>query len=140
MGHVYTGRQRQCCENSAVMLDILFSLKIMESLENGLQPDSGATYYRSQTKFAKVMFSQISVHGGGCLPHCMLGYTHPPGPEADNHPDQTHPSGADTSPGRHPPRPDPSPPGVDTPPRSACWEIRATSGRYASYWNAYFLF
>ena len=34
---------------------------------------------------------------------------------------------------RHPPRPlgaDPS----DQ--RSACWEIRATSGRYASYWNA----
>ena len=23
------------------------------------------------------------------------------------------------------------------PPSSACWEIRATSGRYASYWNAY---
>ena len=22
---------------------------------------------------------------------------------------------------------------------SACWEIRATSGRYASYWNAYLL-
>ena len=31
----------------------------------------------------------------------------------------------------HPPRP-------STPPRSsACWEIRATSGRYASYWNAF---
>ena len=49
----------------------------------------------------------------------------PPGPEADL------PPGADTPPeqnlpppgtkGRHPPR------------RSACWEIRATSGRYASY-------
>ena len=27
-----------------------------------------------------------------------------------------------------------------TPPRSsACWEIRTTSGRYASYWNAYLL-
>ena len=23
---------------------------------------------------------------------------------------------------------------------SACWEIRATSGRYASYWNAYLFF
>ena len=23
------------------------------------------------------------------------------------------------------------------PPSSACWEIRATSGRYASYWNAF---
>ena len=30
------------------------------------------------------MFSQLSVcpQGGGCLPHCILGYT-PPGPEAD---------------------------------------------------------
>ena len=27
--------------------------------------------------------------------------------------------------------------GADTPLRSACWEIRPTSGRYASYWNAY---
>ena len=26
--------------------------------------------------------------------------------------------------------------GADTPQCSACWEIRATSGRYASYWNA----
>ena len=44
--------------------------------------------YRPQTKFAKVMFSQVSVHGGGgCLPpaQCMLacgqhaGGTHPTG-------------------------------------------------------------
>ena len=26
--------------------------------------------------------------------------------------------------------------GADTPLRSACWEIRSTSGQYASYWNA----
>ena len=26
---------------------------------------------------------------------------------------------------------------VHPPPSSACWEIRATSGRYASYWNAF---
>ena len=40
-----------------------------------------------------------------------------------------------TPPGsRHPPR-------ADTPLHSACWEIRSTSGRYASYWNAiFFLF
>ena len=30
---------------------------------------------------------------------------------------------------------DQAPPRADTP-RSACWEIRSTSGRYASYWNA----
>ena len=35
-----------------------------------------------------------------------------------------------------PPRPG-SPPGTGTPPGS--WEIRATSGRYASYWNAFLL-
>ena len=30
----------------------------------------------------------------------------------------------------------PPPPGPDTPPSRACWKIRSTSGRYASYWNA----
>ena len=30
----------------------------------------------------------------------------------------------------------PPSPGRYTPGSSACWEIRATSGRYASYWNA----
>ena len=39
----------------------------------------------------------------------------------------------------HPPPWSRPPLGADTPLRSACWEIRATSGRYASYWNAYFL-
>ena len=29
-----------------------------------------------------------------------------------------------------------TPLGADPPLRSACWEIRSTSGRYASYWNA----
>ena len=34
----------------------------------------------------------------------------------------------------------PRPPGADTPPRRrACWEIRSTRGRYASYWNAILL-
>ena len=34
--------------------------------------------------------------------------------------------------------PTPRPAAVaDTPRSSACWEIGATSGRYASYWNAY---
>ena len=50
-------------------------------------------FYRPQTKFAKVMFSQVSVcpQGGGCLPHCMLGYRQPPPPWADTHPGR-HPS------------------------------------------------
>ena len=42
-----------------------------------------------------------------------------------------------------PPPREQTPPGEDTPrsrhPCSACWEIRSTSGRHASYWNAYLL-
>ena len=53
-------------------------------------------------------------------------------PRADT-PGQTHllgrhPPGADTPRSRHPSL------------CSACWEIRETSGLYASYWNAYLLF
>ena len=58
-----------------------------------------------------------SVHRG-VLPQCMLGYHHPPRTR--------HPPGADPPGTRHPP-PEQS---------RACWEIRSTSGRYASYWNA----
>ena len=42
-GPVYTKRQRQLCDNVAMTLVILFSLKTMESLENRLQTHSGAT-------------------------------------------------------------------------------------------------
>ena len=54
---------------------------------------------------------------------------HPP---ADTPLPRSRPSpGADTT--------SPSPfPGSRTPLQSACWEIQVTSGRYASYWNAYF--
>ena len=45
---------------------------------------------------------------------------------------------ADTPLGRH--CPSRHPPGqTPSPLRSACWEIRSTSGRYASYWNAFLL-
>ena len=54
---------------------------------------------------------------GECLPQCMLGYTPPP-------------AGTRHHPGKQTP-----PQETDTP--GACWEIWATSGRYASYWNAY---
>ena len=43
LGPVYTKRQRQSCDNSTMTLAILFSLKSMETLENGLQPHSGVT-------------------------------------------------------------------------------------------------
>ena len=35
---VFTERQKQRCDNSAIMLTILFLLKTMDSLKNGLQP------------------------------------------------------------------------------------------------------
>ena len=43
LGPVNTKRQRQHCDNSAMMLAILFSLKSVELLKNGLQPHSGVT-------------------------------------------------------------------------------------------------
>ena len=78
----------------------------------------------------------------GGLPQCMLGYhlleQTPPG--ADTPQDQASP-GPGTDPGRrHPSRiRHPLGPGTtprsSQPPRNACWEIRSTSRRYASYWN-----
>ena len=74
---------------------------------------------------AKVIFLHLSVNlftGGFCLSACW----------------DTTPLGADTT---TPPEPDP--PGPDTPPREqapspeADSSIWSTSGRYASYWNAF---
>ena len=59
---------------------------------------------------------------------------------------QVHPSWAGTPPGQVTPPWQVHLPGQVHPPcryppsgSSACWEIRATSGRYASYWNAFLL-
>ena len=69
--------------------------------------------------FTPVCQSFCSQGGGGvCLSAC---WDTPPGTDT--------PRGAETPRSRHPP----------SPLRSACSEIRATSGRYASYWNAYLL-
>ena len=52
-------------------------------------------------------------------------------PLGSRHPQEQTPLGSRPLPeSRHPPPPE------QTPPR-ACWEIRTTSGRYTSYWNAY---
>ena len=51
--------------------------------------------------------------------------------------EKTPPSGADPS-GADPPEEDTPPEADNTPLRSACWEIRPTSRRYASYWNVIF--
>ena len=64
--------------------------------------------------------------GGVCLSACW-DTTHPP----------THPPGADPFLCEQtPPRPRGRPPPFRPPQRKACWEIRSTRGRYASYWNA----
>ena len=102
-------------------------------------------YCRPQTKFAKVMFLHLSVilfTGGGGVWLSACWNTHPPGsrhlPRADIPWEQT-PLEQTPLPGAGTPLLGADTP-VKTPPlRSACWEIRATSGRYASYWNAFLL-
>ena len=87
--------------------------------------------------WGKVIFSRVfvknSVHGG--LPQCMLGYHTPMGPGTPPRPDIPLPPGPGSAPDQAPPEQTPTP-GPGTPLRSAYWEIRSTSGRYASYWTA----
>ena len=105
-------------------------------------------FYCPQTKFSKGMFLHLSVshsvHRGWAVPGQV-----PPGTRYTPSQDQVHLLGPGTFtrqvPGRYPLGPGtlPNPPRdqvhplAGTPPSSACWEIRATSGRYASYWNAF---
>ena len=122
-------------------------------------------YYRPQRSWAKVIFSQTcvknSVHTGGvwgCLPQCMLGYTPRPAgrPPLEQTPPRTkHVSrilstwGGRVSASVHaeihppdqadPPRSRQIPPKQTPPSREADSSIRSTSGRYASYWNAFLL-
>ena len=87
-----------------------------------------------------------SVRGGGVPGQVPApGHVNPPWqvhPPAGTPSDRYTPLGRYTPPGRYTPRQ--VPPWAGTPPRqvhppgsSACCEIRATSGRYASYWNAF---
>ena len=73
---------------------------------------------------------------GGVLPQCMLGYPPPPQdqtcPQDQTPPGTRHPPPGTRPPWDHTPPPDQTPPGTIPPP-----EIRSTSGRYASYWNAF---
>ena len=70
---------------------------------------------------------------------------HPPGqtPLLGRHRSWAHTPQADTPPGQTPPSRYPHPraatPWADTSPYAVHAGIRSTSGRYASYWNAYFL-
>ena len=92
-------------------------------------------YYRPQRSWGMVIFSvacvKNSFHREGGLPLCMRGYT----------PQEQIPPGADPPQEQTPPPQEQTPPPQEqTPPQcSASSEIRATSGRYASYWNAYLL-
>ena len=65
------------------------------------------------------VFTGVCLSAGGYLPHCRMGYTPPPGPEAEPPPETR---------GRHPP---------GKPPLAVQSGIRSTSGRYASHWNAF---
>ena len=114
------------------------------------------TFYRPQRSCGQGnIFTPVchSVHRGG-LPQCMLGYQPPwdqtppgpgrPPPRPGRPPPR--PGRPHSGPGRHPPGPDlPSwtrqtPPDQADPPRDqADSSIRSTSGRYASYWNAFLL-
>ena len=78
--------------------------------------------------------SRIRPQGVGSAP-LHAGIHPPPGSEAGTPPGTRHtPLGLDT------PWDQALPPWEQTSPLgSACWEIRATSGRYASYWNAILL-
>ena len=59
------------------------------------------------------------------------------GPGTPPPPDQVHPPRTRYIPLPLEPGTPPTRPGTPPPTSSACWEIRATSGRYASYWNAF---
>ena len=90
---------------------------------------------------AKVMFLQVSVcpQGGGCLPQCMLGCQTPPGPGRPPRPGRPTPTRQTPPDQADPPRTRQTPPRPGRPPREADSSIRSTSGRYASYWNAFLL-
>ena len=91
--------------------------------------------------------SVILSTGVGGIPACTSGHM-TPRPSGQAPPGQTPPPRQVTPLGRHPPGRHPrgkadTPLARQTPPskeppslRTACLEIRSTSGRYASYWNA----
>ena len=102
-----------------------------------------------------------SVHRGVCLSACLntTRARRPPPPgkiepswQGDTPPGKADPPARQTTLTRRPlwhgdhplartpqARQPPAPLGRQTPLHSACWEIRSTSRRYASYWNAIFV-
>ena len=80
-------------------------------------------FYDPQRSRGKVIFSQARVPPPGLTPPSVQT---PPPPLVDTRPQSRHPPGSDL------PRTQTNP----HPRSTACCEIRATSGRYSSYWNA----
>ena len=103
--------------------------------------------------WGKVIFLHLSVilFTGVWSASVHAGISPPPPPRTrhpleqtppwDQAPPEQTPQTGQTPPGtRHPSLEQTPPPPQSRPPRSsACWEIRSTSGRYASYWNAILL-
>ena len=113
------------CILQYVLLDFIFTTR-KRSLGQGNIFSSMCQEFCSQGWSA-------SVHAGIPYPSDQAppGSRHPHGsrhPPRSRHPQTRHPH---LGPGTHPRE--------QTPLCSACWEIRSTSGRYASYWNAIFL-
>ena len=82
-GPVYTEHQSQCCDNSGLTLVILFSLKTMELLENGLQSHSGANPLFSTRMHSSRMHTAHSssrLLGGSASLHAGLHTFSPPLP------------------------------------------------------------
>ena len=149
-----------CCVvlKPAICEDLGLHITIFVSLVYHNTPDSQCLLksqiniyiYCLETKFGKVIFLHLSVilfTGGGQSVSVHAGIHTPP----EQTPQEQTPPRADTPKQTPPWEQTPSlgeqnlPPGADTSPGtdiaphlcSVCWEIRATSGWYASYWNAY---
>ena len=76
LGPVYTKHKHQCCDNCVIMLAILFYLKTMKSLENGLQPQSEATPLFSMR--TESLASSQSCHSVDTDAWCKWAFTHLP--------------------------------------------------------------
>ena len=116
-------------------------------------PENHSIFTGRNEVVAKVIFLHLlsfcSQGGGGfCLSACWDTTPSPPGagtPLDQTSPQTRHPPWEQTppGPGTHPPGPG-TPPQEQTPPQTrhpsppeADSSIRSTSGRYASYWNAF---
>ena len=136
----------RCLMDSSPLVDLFFRQITHFSISASFR-----TFCRSQRSCWKVMFLHLSVshsvhRGDGGSASVYAGIADPPHPQEQIPQEQTAPReqtpppppGADTPHRRRHPR-EQIPPRSRHPPPSACWEIRPTSGRYVSYWNAFLL-